>query len=179
MPPATGAVMAAAIGAVAVAGWCLVGVTAAVGICAAGIFLAIAVMDAIELRIPDRLSLPLIAAGVVLAAAGVWPVEVLPAVGGATALYALGALFSTVGRRIGVGAVVFGRGDWKLLAATGAWLGIGTGAGAAATALLGSAAWLLLQARIDRTSTVALPFGMILGPVGAAGVLWTAFAPIG
>lgn len=179
MPPAVGVLTAVAIGAVALAGWCLVGVTATAGVGAAGVFLTIAATDAIELRIPDRLSLPLVAGGVVLAAVGVWPVGILPAVVGAAALYALGAVFSAVGRKTGVGAVVFGRGDWKLLAATGAWLGLGTGALIAAVGLFLSATLLLAAARSDRAATAMIPFGAILGPLTAAGVLWAAFGPGG
>jgi leader peptidase (prepilin peptidase)/N-methyltransferase len=82
---------------------------------------AIAVIDLRSLRIPDALSLPLIAAGLVVA----------PALrGGAMADHLIGAaagfaLFAAIGevhfRRRGVEGL--GLGDAKLFAAAGAWLG--------------------------------------------------------
>ena len=87
-----------------------------------GVWLAaIAVIDARTLRIPDWLSLPLIAAGLLAAAFG-------PAAGLADRLIGAGAGFLTLGL---VGEVHFrlrqreglGLGDAKLFAAAGAWLG--------------------------------------------------------
>lgn len=82
---------------------------------------AIAVIDLRSLRIPDALSLPLVAAGLAVA----------PALrGGATADHLIGAaagfaLFAVIGevhfRRRGVEGL--GLGDAKLFAAAGAWLG--------------------------------------------------------
>ena len=82
---------------------------------------AIAVIDARTLRIPDWLSLPLIAAGLLAAATG--PASVL-----ADRLIGAGAGFLILGL---VGEVHFrwhqreglGLGDAKLFAAAGAWLG--------------------------------------------------------
>lgn len=87
-----------------------------------GVWLAaIAVIDARSLRIPDRLSLPLIGAGLLAAATG-------PAGVFADRLVGAGAGFLILG---GVGEVYFrlrhreglGLGDAKLFAAAGAWLG--------------------------------------------------------
>ncbi len=81
----------------------------------------IAVIDAATLRIPDRLSLPLIAAGLVLAFAG--PGGFGPAhLAGAIAGF---VLFAVIGegyfRLRGIDGL--GLGDAKLFAAAGAWLG--------------------------------------------------------
>lgn len=87
----------------------------------AAALLAIAVWDARTLRIPDFLSLPLVAAG--LAAA--WAVSRLPlldhligAVCGYLILFLVAFLYRRVRGREGLGL-----GDAKLLAAGGAWLG--------------------------------------------------------
>ncbi|WP_226783069.1 prepilin peptidase [Oceaniglobus trochenteri] len=80
-------------------------------------------IDAREHRIPDRLSLPLLAAGLALAAwrmGGVPPGALAGAVTGWAVFAGLGALFH---RRYG--AEGLGRGDAKLLGAAGAWLGLG------------------------------------------------------
>lgn len=81
----------------------------------------IAWIDAAQLRIPDRLSLPLIAAG--LAVALLLPARpLIDHLAGAVAGY---ALFALIGgwffRRRGIEGL--GLGDAKLLAAAGAWIG--------------------------------------------------------
>lgn len=91
----------------------------------AGLFLlatllAIAAWDARHLRIPDALSLPLIAAGLAWAAwAGEpWRAHLLGAALGYASLAGFGALFFRWRGREGLGL-----GDAKLFAAGGAWLG--------------------------------------------------------
>lgn len=87
----------------------------------AATLLAIAIWDARTLRIPDFLSLPLIAAG--LGAA--WALSRLPfldhvigAAAGYAALFLVALLYRRLRGRDGLGL-----GDAKLLAAAGAWLG--------------------------------------------------------
>lgn len=83
--------------------------------------LAIAISDLRGFRIPDRWSLPLLAAG--LALSPVSPVGPLAALSGATLGY---ALFVAVehGFRALRGVEALGRGDAKLMAVGGAWCGI-------------------------------------------------------
>jgi leader peptidase (prepilin peptidase)/N-methyltransferase len=93
---------------------------------AAGILLAaaLALIAAIDLRtsrIPDWLSLPLIAAGLLWAAADgarPWPAHLIGATAGYASLAAFGDLYFRARGREGLGL-----GDAKLFAAGGAWLG--------------------------------------------------------
>lgn len=82
--------------------------------------LAIAIWDARTMRIPDFISLPLILAGI----AAAWRLSALPlrdhligAAAGYLLLVGLAAFYKRARRREGLG-----RGDAKLLAASGAWL---------------------------------------------------------
>ena len=83
--------------------------------------LAIAVVDFRTHRIPDGLSLPLIAAGVVWAlwfGDRPWPPHLIGALVGYASLAGFGALHFRLRGREGLGL-----GDAKLFAAAGAWLG--------------------------------------------------------
>ena len=72
--------------------------------------------------LPDQLTLPLIWAGLIVAAMGWWPVSLTDALWGAVAgylsLWLVFHLFRLLTGKHGMGA-----GDFKLLAALGAWLG--------------------------------------------------------
>jgi len=83
--------------------------------------LALAWIDLRERRLPDRLTLPLIAAGLALAAwrDGGWPIAEL--IGASAGLCVFWALGEAHWRRRGTEGL--GLGDAKLLAAAGAWLG--------------------------------------------------------
>jgi leader peptidase (prepilin peptidase)/N-methyltransferase len=82
--------------------------------------LAIAVIDFRTYRIPDWLSLPLVAAGLAWSALtrADWIAHVVGAAVGYTSLAAFGALYFRLRQREGLGL-----GDAKLFAAGGAWLG--------------------------------------------------------
>ena len=81
---------------------------------------AIALVDARTQRIPDRLSLPLLAAGLVWSALAGQPfvAHVIGAAAGYAALAGFGWLYFRLRHREGLGL-----GDAKLFAAGGAWLG--------------------------------------------------------
>lgn len=87
----------------------------------AAMLLALALIDRRERRLPDRLTLPLIALGLALAArrAGVVP---MPELVGAGAGFAAFWVIGEVHYRLR-GIEGLGLGDAKLLAAAGAWLG--------------------------------------------------------
>ena len=82
--------------------------------------LAIAVIDLRTYRIPDWLSLPLVAAGLAWSALTRpdWSPHLVGAAVGYASLAAFGALYFRLRRREGLGL-----GDAKLFAAGGAWLG--------------------------------------------------------
>lgn len=79
--------------------------------------LLLALLDARTLILPDRLTLPMIAGGL-LAGPGLWP-SVVGAATGWAAFVALGLAYRRLRGREGLGG-----GDAKLLAAAGAWLGV-------------------------------------------------------
>lgn len=84
--------------------------------------LAIALRDATDFIIPDRLSLPLLAAGLAVAAMqgpAVLAEQALAAAAGGGAFAALAVLY-----RVWRGRDGLGWGDVKLIAALGAWLGL-------------------------------------------------------
>lgn len=85
------------------------------------LLLAIARIDAATLRIPDRLSLPLIGLGLLwaaLQAPPVWPQHLIGAATGFLTLALIGEVYFRRTGREGLGL-----GDAKLFGAAGAWLG--------------------------------------------------------
>lgn len=91
-----------------------------IGMGLGGVLLSLTVIDLIALRLPDVLTLPLVCAGLVEAAVvGVdVPTRALAAAVGFGTFVALDEAYRRVRARSGLG-----RGDAKLLAAAGAWLG--------------------------------------------------------
>lgn len=153
-------------------GWPMIVATAVLG----WQLLLIAVIDAENFWLPDELTLPLIATGLIGAAVLVqgWPVpQLIGVVAGFGLLWALAALYRRVRGRDGLGA-----GDPILFAGAGAWVGW-TGL---PTVLLWACAAgfsLVLALRITRgpvAMTDRLPFGTFL----ALG-LWLAwlYGPLG
>jgi len=122
---------------------------------------AISWIDLRERRIPDRISLPLIASGLAYWAlydggALVW------ALAGAAAGYALIALLAWAYRRYR-GREGIGLGDAKLLAAGGAWLGLPTLPYVLLIASASGLVWALLTERHKKLMREnAIPFGPFL-----------------
>lgn len=124
--------------------------------------LLLAALDAEHHWLPDKLTLPLIIAGLILAWTGVGPgleTRLIGAVAGYASLAALALAYQFVRRREGLGG-----GDPKLLAGIGAWLGwaqlpfVLLGAGA-----LGLSALLLVRLRGGTVAaTDRLPLGTLL-----------------
>ena len=86
--------------------------------------LALALIDLRSWRLPDALTLPLIAAGIAAAALGMLPtVDLFHALAGAAVGYLALAGIGWAYRRLR-GRDGLGLGDAKLLAAAGAWLGV-------------------------------------------------------
>jgi leader peptidase (prepilin peptidase)/N-methyltransferase len=132
--------------------------------------LILAALDIEHHWLPDRLTLPLIPAGLFVAAAGIGPPLVDRLIGAAAGfllLWAIGAGYAWLRGREGLGG-----GDPKLFAAIGAWLGwqflpfVMLGAG-----LLGLAALLVLRLRGSAVAaTDRLPLGTLMA--ACAWPLW-------
>ena len=125
------------------------------------------VIDLRSFRLPDRLTLPLIALGLVLSAwrIGDWPVQALIGAGLGYGLFRIiGDLFY---RARGVEGL--GRGDAKLLAAAGAWLGP---LALPMVVLLAAGGALLAALITGRARTAPLAFGPWLA--GAFWAMWIA-----
>lgn len=124
--------------------------------------IALSVIDARTMRLPDAITLPLIAAGLLLAVALGWddPLwRIAAAAAGFLTLYALAVLYEALRGRAGLGL-----GDAKLFAAAGAWLGL---EGLAPVMLWASAIALLaivIAAALRRPVSAAtrIPFGPFL-----------------
>jgi leader peptidase (prepilin peptidase) / N-methyltransferase len=133
------------------------GLTAALTV----VLAVIAVIDARTRRIPDLLSLPLIAAGLAIA---YWlpllPIQhhLIGAVVGYALLAAIGAWYF---RRTGTDGL--GLGDAKLFAAAGAWLGWQALPMVLLIAALGGLAFSVLRGRTSRHTALAFGPWLALG----------------
>ena len=134
----------------------------------------LAAIDILVLRLPDAVTLPLAAAGVVC---GAWmaPPEMTDRVVGAAvgwlALSALGWAFFRLRGKQGIG-----QGDAKLLAAAGAWLGWRALPAVVLIACAGGFAWAAVAVLRKGRAAAAAP--MPFGPPLCAGVwiVWLAHA---
>ncbi len=134
--------------------------------------LALALIDFDTLLLPDQLTLPLMWAGLLVALTGLTPVSlydaVLGAVFGYLSLWSVYWLFKLVTGKEGMGY-----GDFKLLAALGAWMGwqmlpliilLSSMVGA----LIGGV--LILSRAIQRDQ--GIPFGPYLAVAGWVAMIW-------
>jgi leader peptidase (prepilin peptidase)/N-methyltransferase len=135
----------------------------------AGVLLMIAIVDALTFRIPDVLSLPLIAIG--LAAGAIARADLadrlIGVVLGFAVLWALGWAY-----RAGRGREGLGLGDAKLLAAGGAW--VGWQALPVILLLAAGGGLLMVAAAVLRRGRGALTEAFAFGPALAGGV-WVAW----
>jgi prepilin signal peptidase PulO-like enzyme (type II secretory pathway) len=130
-------------------------------ILAAGL-IALSAIDFQQFRLPDSMTLPLIALGIAIAAVFQWDgplVRLMSAAAGFASLFAAGWIYKALRGRPGLGL-----GDAKLFAASGAWLGamglpsvLLYGCGLALVYALGLKLW-------DRGTSLAsaIPFGPFL-----------------
>ncbi|WP_143322809.1 prepilin peptidase [Candidimonas nitroreducens] len=144
---------------------------AAAVLCALALLLALSLVDAALGLLPDALTGPLLWLGLLRAWAGgdVGPVPLHDAVAGAVCGYGLPWLLAWVYARC-CGRVGMGRGDLKLLAALGAWLGPGPLPGLLLAACVAGLAWACLWRR-DFRGQASYPFGPFLAGAGAVALL--------
>jgi leader peptidase (prepilin peptidase) / N-methyltransferase len=143
--------------AVIVASWCL---------------LALAMIDFDTTLLPDQITLPLLWAGILCAAIGFSPVALADAVYGAAlgylSLWSVYWLFKSLTGKEGMGY-----GDFKLLAALGAWLGWQM---IPLTILLSSVVGAVVGLTLLATGSVqrnqGIPFGPYLAGAGWLALLW-------
>ncbi len=151
------------------AGWAGPALWAACGL--GWTLLALAWIDCNGMILPDGLTLPLIPAGLLATwwlDPGGLPDHALAAALGYTAFRAIALLYRRLRGRDGLG-----EGDAKLLAALGAWVGLGGLPPVLLAAALAGLGWaLLLRLRGTALSlTTALPFGPFLALAGWAVML--------
>jgi leader peptidase (prepilin peptidase)/N-methyltransferase len=141
-------------------------------LCASWVLLALALIDFDTTLLPDSLTLPLLWAGLLLSAAHVSPVPLSSAVVGAAAgylvLWVVFWLFKLITCKEGMG-----HGDFKLLAALGAWLGWQF---LPLVILLSSLVGTLVGGTLLATGAIkrnqGIPFGPYLAAAGWIALLW-------
>lgn len=133
--------------------------------------IALSFIDFDTQLLPDSITLPLIWAGLLLNLGGTF-VDLRSAVIGATAGYL--ALWSVYwGFRILTGKEGMGFGDFKLLAAIGAWLGWQTlPLVVLASSFVGAIAGISLMLFAKHGRNVPIPFGPYLAVAGAVALFW-------
>ena len=134
--------------------------------------LALACIDWDTTLLPDDITLPLLWAGLVAAALGVTPTHLADAVWGAVGGY-LSLWLVYWAFKLLTGKEGMGHGDFKLLAALGAWCGV---AGILPIVLMSSfigaivgSLWIGLRGR-DRATPI--PFGPYLAAAGWVQLMW-------
>ena len=145
---------------------------AAMALCAA--LLTLALIDARTMLLPDAITQPLLWAGLLLSLTDYGFVTPFDAIVGASAGYAALWLLAT-GFRLVAGKEGMGQGDWKLLAALGAWFGwqaLPTIALAASVAGIVISVLMMLLRRMARDQP--LPFGPYLAAAGLVILFWPA-----
>lgn len=133
--------------------------------------LALTLIDLDTKLLPDSLTLPLVWAGLLVNVPG-WfaplPAGVIGAAAGYLALWSVNALYKLVAGQDGMGA-----GDFKLLAALGAWLGWQLlPVVILLSAVVGSIVGITLMLFFGRSAKTQIPFGPYLAGAGLIALLW-------
>jgi leader peptidase (prepilin peptidase)/N-methyltransferase len=133
--------------------------------------LALTLIDLDHKLLPDSLTLPLLWAGLLVNVPGLFATlssSVLGAAAGYLALWSVYKLFKLVTGKEGMGY-----GDFKLLAAIGAWVGWQLlPVVILLSAVVGSVVGIALIAFGGRSSQTAIPFGPYLAAAGFIALLW-------
>jgi leader peptidase (prepilin peptidase) / N-methyltransferase len=145
--------------------------TVAAGLGFVWTLLALTLIDLDHKLLPDSLTLPLLWAGLLVNVFGLFATlqsSVLGAAAGYLALWSVYKLFKLLTGKEGMGY-----GDFKLLAALGAWVGWQLlPVVILLSAVVGSVVGLALIAFGGRSSQVAIPFGPYLAGAGFVALLW-------
>lgn len=136
------------------------------------VLIALTLIDADTQLLPDQLTLPLTWAGILMALSGYWPVSlqdsVLGAVFGYLSLWSVFHLFRLLTGKHGMGA-----GDFKLLAALGAWMGWQVlPLIIVLSSLVGAVVGLLAIALSKMGARAPMAFGPYLAGAGLIALLW-------
>ncbi len=133
--------------------------------------IALSFIDFDTQLLPDSITLPLVWAGLLLNLAGTYT-DLASAVIGATAGYL--SLWSVYwGFKFATGKEGMGFGDFKLLAAVGAWLGWQMLPFVVlASSFVGAVIGILLMLIAKRGRNVPIPFGPYLAVAGAVALFW-------
>ena len=133
--------------------------------------IALSFIDFDTQLLPDSITLPLVWAGLLLNLAGTYT-DLASAVIGATAGYL--SLWSVYwGFKFATGKEGMGFGDFKLLAAVGAWLGWQMLPFVVlASSFVGAVVGILLMLIAKRGRNVPIPFGPYLAVAGAVALFW-------
>ncbi len=134
--------------------------------------LAAGTIDLRTTLLPDDLTLPLLWLGLVAAAAGMGAVDAVSAILGAAGGYlVLWGLYHAF--RLATGKEGMGYGDFKLLAALGAWTGWqGLPVTILLSSLVGASVGLSMIAWYGHDRSVPIPFGPFLAAGGWVALLW-------
>lgn len=134
--------------------------------------IALAFIDQASGYLPDDLTLPLIWLGILVSLKGTYGVDIASSVVGAIAGYSfLWILAKSWGLVRNVEAM--GHGDFKLLAAIGAWTGVNMLLSAVLiSSFLGAIAGVILMAVTGQGSTAKIRFGPYLSVTGILLLLW-------
>lgn len=137
------------------------------------VLIALILIDWDTTLLPDSLTLPLLWAGLMASWAGLIAVplrqSVLGAAVGYLSLWSIAMLFKLVTKKEGMG-----HGDFKLLAALGAWLGAGAVLPIVlASSLLGAVVGVVLKLRQGLREGGYIPYGPFLGGAGLLVLLCT------
>ena len=163
--------LSAAVAVAAVARFGVQGYTLVV-IAFSWILLAAAVIDLRTTLLPDNLTLPLLWFGLLVAVTGLGPVDPTDGILGAAAGYlVLWGLYHVF--RLLTGKEGMGYGDFKLLAALGAWVGWqGLPLVVILSSFVGAVLGIAMIALQGRDRAAPIPFGPFLAAGGWIGLLW-------
>lgn len=135
--------------------------------------LALTVIDLRELLLPDALTLPLLWLGLILSLFGAFTdahSAIWGGVAGYLSLWSIYWLFKLLFKKEGMGA-----GDFKLLAALGAWFGIGALLPMVLlSSLVGSAVGISLMIARKAEWSSKIPFGPYIAGAGWVYLIWSA-----